>query len=283
MNGQFNLVYRETTTADGIWFDLTRTLKAGFAELGVRLNICTPGTLNRGIPSLVMTPHLYSPAEISTLPAGSILYNWEPLFGGSGLVCRARMQEMSRFVVWDYSLRNLDEWRGLGVEAVHVPLGYHRVQEIRTGPDMAFPGLLFFGAMNERRRSLLDGLVKAQVPVLVLSNLYGESLRGALAAVGAVVNVHARTPGILELPRLMPLWASSIPVFTELNQDTEVAFDLGSQLLGAPYEHLLELIVHGLRDWPLVTSASAALQETFRRHPVTSALLHGLRGAVPVG
>lgn len=56
--------------------------------------------------------------------------------------------------VFEYNPHNDAYWNRCGIQSLFVPMGYHRVFEMKKGPSL--PGVLFFATLTERRRKILD-------------------------------------------------------------------------------------------------------------------------------
>lgn len=152
------------------------------------------------------------------IPAGSIIYNLEPLFDGCRSLPTGYLDVLRRFTVWDYQRHNVQHLLYLhGIDALHVPYGYHASLE-RVPVRKKNIDVLFFGSMTARRRAILDkvrGVVTAQ-------RLYGPELDATVARAKVVLNIHyCDGPHPLEVVRLNYLMANGCCVVSERGWDEE--------------------------------------------------------------
>lgn len=125
----------------------------------------------------------------------------------------------------------------------HVPFGY--CPEM-TRIDPCYPkdiDVLLYGAMNERRVSLIKKLRAAGVNALGFDGVFGLHRDILIARSKIVLNVHYYIPGIQEIIRLGYLWANRKCVVCECNVDTEVHEGFESACIYAPYEQLEEKVI----------------------------------------
>ena len=82
-------------------------LKAGFSELGYTASISE----NKIIPKarhIVLGGHLLDAAGLSNLPEDTVIFNFEQLSQTNWTMTASYRQALTRFEVWDYSERNID-------------------------------------------------------------------------------------------------------------------------------------------------------------------------------
>lgn len=116
-------------------------------------------------------------------------------------------------------------------------------------PRLRVPGQgdLFFGNVNDRRRTVLDGLAHRAVEV-VPAGVYGDALAARLRAADTVLNIHFAEGTYTEAPRLLTAYLAGKPVLSELLAPPFVAG-----------EHYLPLTDTGTLDLDQVHAAFTAL------------------------
>ena len=232
-----------------VFQEVIDVVAAGLAEIGyastLRINEFVPGENH-----IVFGPRMLRAEDVERVPASTILYNFEPL---SVAVSDERQVFLThyapRFVVWDYSVSNVEYLTALGCRARHVPLGYAgaltRIEPAREQDIDVF----FYGEITARRACILDALRAADLNVVAVSDLYGEERDRLIARAKVVLNIH-RDEAIraLETPRVFYLLANRKAVVTERKADVEIEDDLACAMVGAPYDGLIDACVDLVRD-----------------------------------
>lgn len=91
--------------------------------------------------------------------------------------------------VWDYNTDNIAFLSAHGVRAQHLPIGYHdALMRIPQVPE-ADIDVLFYGAVNGRRRQVLEALDR-RCRLKVLFGVYGERRDAYIARSHIVLNLH---------------------------------------------------------------------------------------------
>lgn len=246
--------------------EIVQTLVGSLARLGVGAEtsaVCAPSSAQ----TIVLAPHLQHPEALAQLPETTILYNWEQLgSGGTGLMTDELAELMKRFIIWDYSSRNMKEWElRNATRCVHVPIGYdpaleylpHQVGE--TDIDV-----LFYGSMNNRRAYIIRELQAHRIHVETLFGLYGAARDEAIVRAKLVLNMHYYESSILELPRLSFLWANRKPVVCEIGPRTEDFFGMREHCLSADYGGLVSAVMVALHSPQEVQHRTEEAYQFFR-------------------
>ena len=175
--------------------------------------------------------------------------------------------------VWDYSLENIAFLAGQGISAKHLPLGYHPALERITPAPRKDIDVLFYGALSERRRTVLDALAEAGLRVRALFGVYGGERDEAIARAEIVLNVHQFSMQVLESVRISYLFNNAVFVLSELcgaNPYPE------APLSQWPWEKLVE----GCRQMLAMREEREAMRlgaaRAFRRHYPMTALLRAV-------
>ena len=189
------LVQPEGYAHAGALSELVETLLYGLNALGIpvdfALNEYAPGTTN-----LVVGAHLLDAAGLAALRADAILYNSEQIDEASGWMQPAYLAALQKHAVWDYGAENVRRLQALGAARVrHVPLGYvPQLTRIPVlPPEEQDIDVLFYGAINERRKAVLEGLIARGLRIEFLAGVYREA-RDRYIARAKVVLTCTTTP-----------------------------------------------------------------------------------------
>ena len=219
--------------------ELAETLQIGLQNLGhkaqIRENVCDFGATN-----LVLGAHLLSPDQMRALPPGSVIYNLEQL-GGAQLK-PDYYQLATQYQIWDYDLRNIEQWKAMfcAYPPVHVPIGYvAELTRIKAAPAQDID-ILFYGSLNERRNRILNALKDAGFKIHAVFGIYGKERDQLIARSRLVLNIHFYESKVFEIVRVSYLLANAKAVVTECSPQTEMEAGLSDAVVAAPYDELVE-------------------------------------------
>jgi hypothetical protein len=217
------------------------------ADVSSTTNQYRPDAIN-----IVLGGHLLGAAALDSLPADSILYNFEQICSGSLGTLADYQQALGRFSVWDYSRRNLEQLllRHPRGDFRHVPLGYvPELTQVGAAPAQDID-VLFYGSINERRKRVLDELQALGLAVHAVFGVYGAERDALIARSKLVLNVHFYPAQIFEVVRVSYLLANHKAVVSECTPQTEIDPDLRAGLEVVDYGLLVQACVDLLRDGP---------------------------------
>ncbi|MDQ2102128.1 hypothetical protein [Azospirillum isscasi] len=221
-----------------VFGEVAETLCFALRRLGVDAAIAW-NRVGRRRRAIVLGAHDLSPEEGDRLPSGTILYNLEQI---ATLHPRNAhyLDLLRRCRVWDYSPRNIADLARQGIRARHVPIGH--VDEMTRIPNSPSPGIdvLFYGAVNPRRRAILDALGERGLTVVSLQHYYGDLRDRFVADAKLVLNLHYYEAGIFEIVRVSHLLSNRKAVLAERHPDTGIDPDLLEAMAFAPYDGLVE-------------------------------------------
>ncbi|CAO3450277.1 hypothetical protein [Azospirillum argentinense] len=221
-----------------VFGEVAETLRFALRRLGIDAEIVW-NRVGRRRRAIVLGGHDLSPEEGDRLPSGTILYNLEQI---ATLHPRNAhyLDLLRRCRVWDYSPRNIADLAGQGIRARLVPIGH--VDEMTRIPNSPTPGIdvLFYGAVNPRRRAILDALGERGLTVVGLQHYYGELRDRFVADAKLVLNLHYHEAGIFEIVRVSHLLSNRKAVLAERHPGTEIDPDLLDAMAFAPYDGLVE-------------------------------------------
>lgn len=170
-----------------------------------------------GRKDVVLLAHAAGVAD-EKLPKDAIVYNFEPLFDDCRSFTLGYLDTLRRHPVWDYQARNVEYLKTKGIEAKHVPYGWHpALTRVKTAPKDI--DVLFFGSASPRREYLLSGL-KGRCRFVWPEATYGAALDKLVARSHIVLNLHyTDKPHPLEVVRLNYLLANGAFVISERGWD----------------------------------------------------------------
>lgn len=174
-------------------------------------------------------------APTAKLPEGTVIYNLEQ----PGHPQMEKVRALARgCTVWDYSKRNVAEWKKLGQDVRHVPIGYTpNLTRIPKGRAKDID-VLFYGWVTPRREKVLKDLEAAGLRVVTLNGVYGGGRDSLISRAKVVLNVHHDGRELFEIVRVSYLLANGKCVVSEVSADDDEYSDLPIQR--APYEGLID-------------------------------------------
>lgn len=240
--------HSELDAAGGPFREVAETLLYALRALGVDAELrCNQFSKLR--PTILLGAINLTPAEAAKVPDATVIYNLEQVSAQDAPIKPNYVDLLRRCRVWDYSRRNIASLGGLGVPARLVPIGYRpemtRIQPKEGAEDI---DVLFYGAMNDRRRHVLDQLGARGVECVALQNYYGPLRDEFIARARIVLNMHFYQRGVFEIVRASYVLANRKAVAAERNADTEIEPDMQDAAVFAPYDGLADACVALLRD-----------------------------------
>lgn len=172
------------------------------------------------------------------LPAGTIVYNLEQPTHPNIEKVRAIAKGLT---VWDYSLTNVREWRRLGYDVRHVPIGYTPNLTRIPKAEVQDIDVLFLGWMTPRRTVIIEQLKAAGLNALAVSGIYGAARDQLVSRSKIILNIHHDGRELFEVVRVSYMLANSKCVVSEISADDADYADLKDGLLIAPTESIVKL------------------------------------------
>lgn len=204
-----------------------------------------------------------------------IPFQLEQLSADTGLLNENTERILQRALqVWDYAPTNIRFLEHIGIDAVHVPIGWHA--NLQTITRVAEPDVdvLFYGSVGERRRLLLEKLA-ARFRLKVLFGLYGAERDAWIARSRIVLNIHHYAAQIFEAVRVSYLLNNGCLVVSE--QARDISYPDIDLCLREP-EELAEACAGLLRDAEAAENLRLTNQRLFReRYAMTDLLRPHLR------
>lgn len=227
--------------------ELAETLLYAFDALGFdfefNINQLRPDARN-----ILLGAHLLDEASIRSLPENVIIYNSEQLVDSSSWINETYLALLKKRTVWDYSQENIDRLAARGIGGVeYVPVGYMpqltRIPVLEQDIDV-----LFYGLINERRKNILEALIKSGLRVEFLSDVYREERDAYIARAKVVLNMHYYEEGVFETVRVSYLLANEKAVVAEYNGAATLNNFLSEAVCAVPYEALVKTCIALVND-----------------------------------
>lgn len=257
----------------GAFLEIADVLLYGLRALGheaeIQVNSTDPSARN-----IMIGVHLLSADVASQLPSDTIILNTEQLGGVYSDWNENILNWFSNdFTLWDYSDSNVGYLQDFGVKRVEkLKLGYqeelNRIQLQQEKPV----DVLFYGCLNERRKTALLELEARGLKVKFLHGVFGNARDEWIARSRLVLNLHYFDSEIFEIVRVFYLMTNGIPVASELNPTTKMDDFYRQGLLCAPYDQLSDQVVELLEDKDALTTLGATAKETIMQRPQSELL-----------
>jgi len=259
--------------------ELATLIRCGLGDLGIHvtlgINSIAPSARN-----IVIGCHLLDPAWASRLPASTIILNTEQVQGpGPGLAQGSRpdarpiwdmriIDWLSRFESWDYSVRNIECLRRLGVPSVRLlRIGYHpALARIARAVEQDID-VLFYGSFSARRHATLAELERHGIAVCRAFDCYGAERDALIARSKVVLNLHLMPTQIFETIRVFYLMTNAKAVVCEVNRGTSLTDGYREGIIAVPYEGLVDACRRVVADAPLRSRIEAQAHATIRKMP----------------
>lgn len=212
--------------------------------------------------------HLLNPQLTNKFPRSTIILNTEQIHSDDTPWNSNIFEWVKHFEVWDYSTRNIEKLKTLGVSNTkHLRIGFQKeLQRIKKAPVQDID-VLFYGSGNERRNKILEALKVKGLNVKVLFGVYGTDRDHFIGRSKIVLNHHFYKSQIFEIVRVFYLLHNEIAVVAEVNETTYIEHFWKDAVPGAPYDNLVDLIFHLLNDQPLRQAAAKNGLEKLKKFP----------------
>lgn len=218
-------IVRPSGEHSGIFAEWAEVMYFSLLDLGHEVNI----SLSQSIPdSLNIVIGIFYPNHfLDSLKDDTIIINTEPLFGRPNNLewTHKVIHYAKRYQIWDYDLRNIQIFEGLGVHGVQLfRFGYQKqLERIESRPDTQRPmDVLFYGSTNLRRKIVLDQIQFKKLLLGTLFNSYGIERDEQIAKSKLVINMHHEDVGSFEIVRIHYLLNNGVAVLSEVSATTSI-------------------------------------------------------------
>lgn len=108
--------------------------------------------------------------------------------------------------------------------------------------------VLFYGAINERRKNILEGLIARGLRIEFLSGVYREECDRLIARAKVVLNMHYYDASVFEIVRVSYLLSNEKAVAAECGETTTLEADIRDAVRAVPYDRLIDACVELAAD-----------------------------------
>jgi hypothetical protein len=194
--------------------EVIESLSWSLAALGHEVNVTQNWLSEHGETNIIFGAEVV--ADHQRFPKNSIIFNLEQPSHPNMTKVRRLAKDC---IVWDFSLRNCDDWAKAGIEARHVPIGYTpNLSRIPKAATMDWD-VFFAGWLTPRRVALIDALRAAGLKVFASAACYGGGRDNIISRSKICLNVHHDGRDMFEIVRCSYLMANSKMIITEESID----------------------------------------------------------------
>ena len=112
--------------------------------------------------------HLLDPSFITQIPPSTIILNTEQIYGETDWN-KPIFEWTKHFQIWDYSPKNIEKLNQMGIERTRLlRIGFQKELARLSINKPNEVDVLFYGSVNERRKTVLGGLEARGIKVKVL-------------------------------------------------------------------------------------------------------------------
>jgi hypothetical protein len=188
---------------------------------------------------------------------GEIVYNTDFV----GIHCNP--EAWRGLEIWDFCQRNIALYPP-DIPVTHVPIGYHASMkrfERRSLADRDVD-LVFAGALNPRRQTVLDGFRKAGLTVVWIDCLYGAKRDAIYARSKLALNMRFYEEGVYTTVRASHLVANGVPMLSETSPEMPA---WAGDHVGV--DQLVDAGIKMLKDHETLDERALKLQAVFEKTP----------------
>ena len=156
-------------------------------------------------------------------PISTIIFNTEQLWNGVESWVKKIISLGHIYTIWDYNSNNIELLKGKNCKKViKFEIGFHNKLNRIKQKKVKDIDVLFYGALKERRKNLLNELSNSGLRVKHLFGVYGAQRDEYISRAKIVLNCHHYKAKIFEIVRVHYLVNNNIPVVSELHPDTKI-------------------------------------------------------------
>jgi hypothetical protein len=184
--------------------------------------------------------HLLDPKFIEQVPKSTIILNTEQIYSDTSDWNSTIFRWAANFEVWDYSQRNIQKFNEIGVDRAKIlKIGFQKELARLDSSIKKDVDVLFYGSLNERRKSILEKLTAEGLTVKTLFGVYGQERDSWIERSKVVLNHHFYNSQIFEIVRVFYLLTNSVAVVGEVNESTSIDAMCREGIYAANYDNLV--------------------------------------------
>ena len=227
------------------WWELGELICYSLRDLGFKVEI-QHRKMEKDCRNILLGAFLLEPEFIERVPKNTIFVNTEQLYkDDQKLLWPSDIYEWAKnFETWDYSDQNIEKFNDHGILNVKkLEIGFQReLERIQTSPVQDID-ILFYGAIRERRKKILDDLKSEGLNVHTFTYpnaVWGVARDNLISRSKIILNLHHYESHIFESVRVFYLLTNKKAVVGEINKSTFISEVFFKCIEPAPYEKLVE-------------------------------------------
>ena len=225
--------------SDAFW-ELGELIYYSFQDLGYEARLVF-NKIEIEVKNIIIGCHLLDPKLIEQIPKSTVILNTEQIYSDETEWNKNLFDWVTNFEVWDYSQRNIEKFNDMGINRVkHFKIGFQKELARLSNTKEKDVDVLFYGAVNERRKEILNKLEAKGLKVKTLFGVYGKERDEWIERSKIVLNLHHYSSQIFEIVRVFYLLTNSIAVVGEVNETTSIDIMCKDGIYGANYEDLVD-------------------------------------------
>lgn len=229
--------------------DIISILSSSLIKLKIENKITK--NINNMNKNIIFGAHSRSLSEIERFPKNTIIFNLEKLFDRSQWLTDAYKTVLSKFIVFDYSISNVNyiKMKFNNPNVYHIRLGYDSILEnLKQDHSKEDIDVYFYGSMIPRRVSLIDRLKKENINVVATHDYDHDKKNDLIQRSKIILNIHCYLTGDLEIVRILPLLSNSKCVVSELHTNCSIYPELKNSCIFCQYDDIVDKIKEYLND-----------------------------------
>lgn len=254
-----------------VFLELGELIFYSLKELGYEVSIGF-NNLDSNEKNILIGCHLLDPGYIEQVPKSTIILNTEQLYNDTNSWNTVWSNNMFRWVnsfeVWDYSERNIEKLKLLGVDKIKLlKIGYQKeLRRINMSMNKDID-ILFYGSINERRNKIINELIQSGLRVKTLFGVYGKERDEWIARSHVVLNHHFYNSHIFEVVRVFYLLSNSVAVVGEVNESTSIDTLYKDGIYAARYEDLVVGCQEVIKEKSLIKKIQVDAFNSISKYP----------------
>ena len=249
------------------FLELAELIYFSLIELGFEARLIF-NQVEPDIKNILIGCHLLDSKLIEQIPKSTIILNTEQIYSDSTEWNKNIFAWVTKFEVWDYSERNIEKLRQIGVNKVKLlKIGFQKELVRINNSKKKDIDVLFYGSVNERRKETIEKLIANGLNVKTLFGVYGKERDGYIERSKLVLNHHFYNSQIFEIVRVFYLLTNAVAVVGEVNESTSIDAMCKEGIHAVQYDDLVKGCVEVVNNENLRKSLEVRALSSICRYP----------------
>lgn len=249
------------------FWELAELIYFSLMELGFEARIIF-NQVEPDIKNILIGCHLLDPKLIEQIPKSTIILNTEQIYSDTTEWNENIFAWVTKFEVWDYSVRNIEKLKQIGVNKVKLfKIGYQKELARLDGTQKKDIDVLFYGAGNDRRKKIIKNLLDTGLNVKTLFGVYGKERDAWIERSKLVLNFHFYDSQIFEIVRVFYLLTNAVAVVGEVNESTSIDAMCKEGIHAVQYDELVKGCIEVVNNENLRKSLEVRALSSIYRYP----------------